>query len=62
MHLAVTAGNLITASAMSPLEFAREVFLMLDVYSSLVLAAWYNLYKTGDARYFTELMKATGAK
>jgi putative intracellular protease/amidase len=59
---AVTADNLITASAMSPLEFAREVFLMLDVYSSTVLTAWYNLNKSGDAKYFAELMKAAGAK
>lgn len=54
---AVTSGRLITASAMSPLEFAREVFSMLDVYSEAVLAAWYSLYKTGDAKYFAALMK-----
>jgi putative intracellular protease/amidase len=59
---AVTAGNLITASAMSPLEFAREVFRMLDVYSSTVLAAWFNLYKSGDAKYYAELLKAAGSE
>lgn len=55
---AVTSGKLITASAMSPLEFAREVFLELDVYSEAVLAAWYQLYKTGDAQYFSALAKS----
>jgi putative intracellular protease/amidase len=55
---AVTSGNLITASAMSPLEFAKEVFAMLDIYSEQTLAAWYSLYKTGDAKYYLTLMKA----
>ncbi len=53
---AVKSGSLITASAMSPLEFAREVFSMLDVYSEVALSAWYSLYKTGDAKYFAALM------
>jgi putative intracellular protease/amidase len=47
---AVKSGSLITASAMSPLEFAREVFSTLNVYSEAALAAWYSLYKTGDAK------------
>lgn len=58
---AVKSGDLITASAMSPLEFAREVFFTLGVYSDKVLSAWYNLYKTGDAKYFAELMKLADA-
>jgi putative intracellular protease/amidase len=58
---AVRAGNLITASAMRPLEFAREVFAALEVYSDAVLAAWYGLYKTGDAKYFAAFMKAAAA-
>jgi len=58
---AVRSGNLITASAMSPLEFAREIFSLLDVYSEATLAAWYDLHHTQDARYFLELMKAGGA-
>lgn len=56
---AVRSGNLITASAMRPLEFAREVLSTLDVYSEPVLAAWYGLYKTGDAKYFATLMKSS---
>jgi putative intracellular protease/amidase len=58
---AVKSGNLITASAMSPLEFAKEVFATLDVYSEATLAAWYSLYKTGDAKYFAALMKSSQA-
>ena len=57
----VKSGHLITASAMSPLEFAREIFSSLGIYSDEVLAAWYKLNKTGDAKYFAELMKATAA-
>lgn len=52
---AVTAGNLITAAAMNPVDFAREIFAMLGVYSDRVLKAWYGLYKTGDPKYFTRL-------
>ncbi len=58
---AVTSGNVITASAMCPLEFAREVFSTLGIYSEKVLLAWYNLYKTGDAKYFAQLMDSVAA-
>jgi len=58
---AVKSGHLITASAMSPLEFAREVFSTLDVYSDATLAAWYDLYKTGDPKYFEVLVKSGDA-
>ena len=57
----VKSGQLITASAMSALEFARDVFFMLDVYADAALAAWYQLYKTGDAKYFAALMKSVDA-
>jgi len=57
---AVVSGKLVTASAMSPLEFAREVFALLRVYPDPVLEAWYKLFKTGDARYFADLMQAAG--
>lgn len=58
---AVTSGNLITASAMSPVDFAKEIFATLGVYSDDVLKAWYKLYKTGNAKYFADLMKAADA-
>jgi len=49
---------LITASGIAPVDFAREIFAILDLYSPTVLAAWYGLFKTGDARYFWQLMAA----
>lgn len=55
---AVRSGNLITAPGTSPLEFAREVFSSLDVYSDEVLSAWYGFYKTGDVKYFAALMQS----
>jgi putative intracellular protease/amidase len=58
---AVKSGDLITASAMSPLEFAREVFSTLAVYSDKVLLAWYKLYKTRDAKYFAQLIRSADA-
>ena len=59
--LSVKSGQLSTASAMSVLELARDVFAILDVYSEATLAAWYQLYKTGDAKYFAALMKSVDA-
>ena len=55
---AVRDGNLITASAMSPVDFAKEIFSCLGVYDDDVLDAWYGLFKTGDGIYFQQLMKA----
>lgn len=58
---AFTAGTLITASGVHPLEFARHVFALLDVYPPRVLAWWYQLHKTGDPKYYAALTKANGA-
>ena len=55
---AVTDGNLITASATAPIEFAYHIFKKLGIYSDKTLEAWYGLYKTGELRYFLELQKA----
>ena len=44
---AVSDGTLVTASGLSPLEFTREVFRLLDVYEPDVLASWYDMYVTG---------------
>lgn len=57
---AISDGNVITASGLAPLEFAREISRMLDLYSSDTLEAWYALYKHGDAAKFYE-MAATAA-
>lgn len=55
---AVSDGNLITASGISPLEFTVEVLKALDVCEADTLSAWLNLYKTQESRYFFELMNA----
>jgi putative intracellular protease/amidase len=55
---AVTDGNLITASAIAPVEFAREVLALLDVYEPDVLASWYKLYGLHDPAGYFELMAA----
>ncbi|MEU4743404.1 DJ-1/PfpI family protein [Actinosynnema sp. NPDC023658] len=55
---AVRADGLITAGAASALEFAREVFVELDLYEPAVLDAWYGLYRTGDPAWFGKLVAA----
>ena len=52
----VSDQNVITASAMKSLEFAREIFERLDLYEDKVLEAWYGLFKTGDPKYYTALV------
>jgi putative intracellular protease/amidase len=52
---AVTDENLITASGVAPLEFAREIFRALDLYEPKALDAWYSLFKFGNASRFSEL-------
>ena len=58
---AVTAGNLITASAMSALDFARHVLAKLELYPPPVLDAWYLLFKTGDPKHYAALVAAATA-
>jgi putative intracellular protease/amidase len=57
---AVADGNLITAGATSPLEFAYQIFKRLELYKPEVLDAWYGLFKTGDPAHFFALQKAAG--
>jgi putative intracellular protease/amidase len=52
---AITDEGVITASGMAPLEFAREIFRALDLYSDSSLEAWYSLFKFGDASRYFEL-------
>jgi putative intracellular protease/amidase len=49
-------GNLITASATAPVDFARAIFERLGLYAPPVVDAWYALYKHGDAAGFYALM------
>jgi putative intracellular protease/amidase len=57
---AVRAGDLITASATAPVDFARLIFERLELYAPPVLDAWYKLYKGGDASAFYALAQASG--
>ncbi|MFI6324449.1 type 1 glutamine amidotransferase family protein [Nonomuraea sp. NPDC050556] len=52
---AVTGGDLITAGPTAPIEFAREIFTKLDVFTPAKRDAWYRLYKHSDPAAFEEL-------
>ncbi|WP_293642749.1 hypothetical protein [Polaromonas sp.] len=39
-------------------RFRKGDFSCLDLYTDEVLDAWYGLFKTGDGKYFQQLMKA----
>ena len=58
-QLVVTDGDLITASPVAPVEFARAIFERLGVYEPGVLASWYKLYGQQDPAGFFELMAAS---
>ena len=58
---AVADGNVITASSTAPIEFAYEIFKKLGVYSDETLAAWFGLFKTGDAAYYGALTQPANA-
>jgi transcriptional regulator GlxA family with amidase domain len=45
--LAVTDDNIITASGVAPIEFAREIFLKLEIYEPAMVEKWYQLFKYG---------------
>lgn len=55
---AVIDADVITASATAPVEFAREIFARLGLYSPTVLESWYKLYGLGDPAGYFELMEA----
>ncbi len=59
--LAVTSGNVITASGIAPIEFAMEIFRKLDVYSEATLQAWYKLYRDQNPEGFYELVAEHGS-
>jgi len=45
--LAVTDRNLITANGIAPIEFAREIFRTIGLYSDDRLEKWFQLFKNG---------------
>lgn len=58
---AVTDGDLITASATAPVDFARAIFARLGLYEPETLDAWYKLYGQGDPAGYFELVASTTA-
>ena len=54
----VVDGDLITASGVAPVEFARAVLERLGALSPRALAAWFALYRHQDPAGFHELMAA----
>ena len=54
----VSDGDLITATPVAPIEFARAAFERLDAYEPRVLDAWYRLNALRDPAAFHELMSA----
>lgn len=59
---AVTDRAIITAGAVFPTDFARHVARRLDLYAEPVEAAWYGLIKTGDRKFFFDLLKLTSGQ
>lgn len=54
----VADGDLITASGVAPVHFAKAIFERLGVYTPAVTASWFKLYGDRDAAGFFELMSA----
>lgn len=57
---AVSSANLVTASGMAPLEFARETLAALGVVDPQVLDAWYRLNTERSRDAFFELARLMG--
>lgn len=54
-------GGIITAGPTESVAFARAVLARLDHYTPEALEALYQLHRTGEARYFHELLTHAGA-
>jgi putative intracellular protease/amidase len=52
----VTDGDLITASGVAPVHFARAIVERLAIYTPEVAASWFKLYGDRDPAGFYELM------
>ena len=53
---AITDEGVITASGVAPIEFAREIFRTLGLYTRETLDAWYALYRFGDVSRYADLL------
>lgn len=45
--LAVRDKNIITANGIAPIEFAKEIFQKLKLYSDNDIEKWFQLFKNG---------------
>lgn len=58
---AVVDGDLVTASGVAPVHFARAVFERLGAHDPGLIDSWFKLYAERDAAGFYELMAAERA-
>ena len=49
-------GDVITAPATAPVDFAAAVFRRLELFPPATIDAWYGLYTTGERRWFDALV------
>ncbi|MGA9870593.1 MAG: DJ-1/PfpI family protein, partial [Rhodococcus sp. (in: high G+C Gram-positive bacteria)] len=54
----VVDGTVVTAPGTAPLEFAKALFELLELFPQPVIDAWYGLYKTGERKYYDQLVGA----
>lgn len=52
---AVSDQNIITASGLAPIEFARSIFETLKLYTPEILEAWFKLHTTRQAVWYYKL-------
>ena len=52
---AVTDKNVITATGLAPVDFAREIFHRLNLYSAASIEAWYAMFKHCDVSKYATL-------
>ena len=58
---AVIDGDLVTASGVAPVHFARAVFERLGAHDPALIDSWFKLYADRDPAGFYELMAAETA-
>ena len=52
---AVTDKNVITATGLAPVDFAREIFNRLNLYSAASIEAWFAMFKHCDVSKYAAL-------
>lgn len=57
-EIAVTDGNIITASSAGGLLWAKQIIDYLDIYSPKTTEAWYMYYLTGNPKFYMDMLSA----